>query len=109
MYSTRSVRSNSRFGRFTAIESAKPKLSAQTRAWRAAQREGAPQFGWDFGLVLGALACTVAGYYALLPLMDAARAGQGALGFGQLHAVSAAFYAVKLLLVLALAWRAARA
>ncbi len=75
----------------------------------AAQREGAPQFGWDLGLVLGALACTVAGYYALLPQMEAARAGQGALSFGQLHAVSAAFFAVKVLLVLALAWRAARA
>ncbi len=74
----------------------------------AAQREGAPQFGWDFGLVLGALACTVAGYYALLPLMEAARAGAGGWSFVQLHAISAAFYALKVLLVLALAWRAAR-
>ncbi len=74
----------------------------------AASREGAPQFGWDFGLVLGALACTVAGYFALLPLMEAARAGQGGWSFAQLHAVSAAFYALKLGLVLALAWRAAR-
>ncbi len=38
MYSTRSVRSNRRFGRLTAIESAKPKLSCQMRAWRAASR-----------------------------------------------------------------------
>ena len=38
MYSTRSVRSNSRFGRLTAIVSAKPKPSCQTRAWRAASR-----------------------------------------------------------------------
>jgi hypothetical protein len=51
--------------------------------------------------------CTVAGYFALQPMMAAARAGEGPLSFGQLHAVSAAFYAVKLLLVLALAWRAA--
>jgi hypothetical protein len=51
----------------------------------------------------------VAGYFALLPMMAAARAGQGPLSFGQLHAVSAVFYGVKVLLVLALAWRAAGA
>ena len=51
----------------------------------------------------------MAGYYALLPQMEAARGGQGALSFGQLHAVSAAFYGVKVLLVLALVWRATRA
>jgi len=56
-------------------------------------------------LVLGALFCTVAGYFAVQPMMAAARAGQGSLSFGQLHAISAGFYAVKLLLVLALAWR----
>jgi hypothetical protein len=38
--------------------------------------------------------------------MPAARAGQGALSFGQLHAVSAAFFIVKLGLIAALAWRA---
>jgi len=37
-----------------------------------------------------------------------ARAGQGLLSFGQLHALSAAFYIVKTGLVLALAWRSAR-
>jgi len=58
-------------------------------------------------LALGALFCTVAGYFALQPMMAAARAGQGPLSFGQLHAVSAVFYGLKLLLVLVLAWRAA--
>ena len=38
-----------------------------------------------------------------------ARAGQGPLSFGQLHAVSAAFFVVKGLLVLLLAWRSADA
>jgi hypothetical protein len=59
-------------------------------------------------LALGALFCTVAGYFGILPLMQAARAGQGTLSFGQLHGISSAFYFAKVLLVLALAWRAAR-
>ena len=68
----------------------------------------ASQFSVGMLLCLGALFCTVAGYFALQPLMAAARAGQGHLSFGQLHALSAAFYIVKTALVLALAWRAAR-
>lgn len=65
------------------------------------------QFSVGMVLALGALFCTVAGYFALQPLMAAARAGQGPLSFGQLHAVSAVFYASKLVLVATLAWRAA--
>jgi hypothetical protein len=59
-------------------------------------------------LVLGALFCTVAGYYAIQPMMAAARAGQGAWSFGALHAVSAAFFGLKAVLVVALAWRLTR-
>ena len=65
------------------------------------------QFTVGMGLALGALFCTVAGYFALQPMMAQARLGQGPLGFGQLHALSAMFYLVKAGLVLALAWRAA--
>jgi len=65
------------------------------------------QFSTGMVLALGAVFCTVAGYFAVQPMMVAARAGQGALSFGQLHAVSAVFYGVKVLLVVALAWRAA--
>lgn len=65
------------------------------------------QFTAGMALALGALFCTVAGYFALQPLMAQARLGQGALSFGQLHALSAAFYVLKAGLVLALAWRAA--
>jgi hypothetical protein len=56
-------------------------------------------------LLMGVLFCTVAGYYAIQPMMAAARAGQGNWSFGALHAVSAAFYGLKTLLVLVLAWR----
>ena len=70
----------------------------------AAAGEGS-LFSADMLLVLGALFCTVAGHFAIQPMMAAARAGQGSLSFGALHAVSVGFYAIKALLVLALAWR----
>jgi hypothetical protein len=59
-------------------------------------------------LVLGALFCTVAGYFALQPMMEAARAGQGSYSFATLHGVSLGLYALKALLVAALAWRLTR-
>ena len=78
----------------------------------AARRTASVGLGTQFSpgmvLCLGALFCTVAGYFALQPMMAAARAGQGLLSFGQLHAISAAFYVVKTGLVLTLAWRASR-
>jgi len=58
-------------------------------------------------LVLGALFCTVAGYFALQPMMAAARAGQGSLSFGALHGISAGLFGLKALLVAVLAWRLA--
>lgn len=56
-------------------------------------------------LALGALFCTIAGYFAVLPMMEAARAGQGAWSFAALHAVSSGFFVLKAVLVLTLAWR----
>ncbi len=72
---------------------------------RRRARDGGPAMTAEVLLVLGALFCTVAGYFALQPLMTAARAGQGPWSFGALHAVSTVFFGVKALLVLALAWR----
>ncbi len=60
-------------------------------------------------LLYGTVLCTLAGYFGVQPLMTAARAGQGALSFGQLHLISTLFYAAKTALVLWLAWRAAGA
>lgn len=57
-------------------------------------------------LLLGAVFCTVAGYFGIQPMMPAARVGQGTFSFGQLHAISSAFFGVKLLLLSVLAWRA---
>lgn len=71
---------------------------------RAERHEGS-RFGIELVLALAALCCIVVGYYALLPMLEAARAGQGALSFGALHAVSSAFFFARLAVVAALAWR----
>ena len=81
-------------------------LLERAAARRSAVHGQGSQFSMGMGLALGTLFCTVAGYFALQPMMVAARAGQGLLSFGQLHAASAAFYIAKTGLVLALAWRA---
>jgi len=62
-------------------------------------------FSANLVLLLGTLFCTVAGYFAVQPMMAAARAGQGSVSFATLHFVSAGFFVLKGLLVLALAWR----
>jgi hypothetical protein len=58
-------------------------------------------------LLLGTLFCTVAGYFAIEPMLAAARMGQGPWSFGALHAASTAFFVLKGVLVLVLAWRLA--
>ena len=70
---------------------------------------GSAAFTAEFLLPAGAMFCTVAGYFALQPAMEAARAGQGSVSFLTLHAISLGFYGLKTLLVLALAWRASKA
>jgi hypothetical protein len=78
-------------------------------AQQAAERGQGSVFSADMMLALGTLFCTVAGYYALQPMMAAARAGQGSRSFGELHAVSLGLFVLKGLLVMALAWRRSRA
>ncbi len=63
------------------------------------------QFSAGVVLSLATIFCTVLGYFAIQPLMPAARAGQGPLSFGQLHAASAVCFGLKAWCVLALAWR----
>ena len=75
---------------------------------RLRRDEGGPAATPEFLLPAGALFCTIAGYFALLPAMEAARAGQGSVSFLTLHAISLGFYGLKGLLVLALAWRASK-
>lgn len=66
------------------------------------------QFSLSLVLVLVALFCTVFGHFGVQPMMAAARAGEGALSFGALHAISAALFGLKGLALVALAWRLAK-
>lgn len=63
-----------------------------------------PQFSMRLLLPVIALFCTIAGYYGLQPLMAEARTGTGLASFAALHGLSLAFFGVKGLAVLALAW-----
>lgn len=72
-----------------------------------AERGQGPRFGSELVLALAALFCIVAGHYALLPMIEAARAGQGSLSFGALHAIASAFFAARLAILAVLAWRLA--
>jgi hypothetical protein len=82
-------------------------LAATLLVGRRALPEG--QRVGNAALLWGTVVCTLLGYFAVQALMPAARVGQGLLSFGQLHLISTVFYGLKALLVLALAWRAARA
>lgn len=84
-------------------------LTERTRGARRAEAGTGSRLTLDLVLVLGCLFCTVLGYYALQPMMEAARAGQGRVGFGVLHAVSSGFFALKGLLLAVYAWRLAPA
>lgn len=64
----------------------------------------ASQFSARLLLPVVALFCTIAGYYGLQPLMANAKAGVGVASFAALHGASLAFFALKGLAVLALAW-----
>ena len=83
-------------------------LLERARAARQALEGEGSRVSAELLLVLGALFCTVFGHHALQPMMEAARAGQGAWSFGALHAVSSGIYGLKCLLVATLAWRASQ-
>jgi len=80
-----------------AIERGRARLAAETGAGSVLSTEVL--------LVLGTVFCTVAGYFGIQTLMPAARAGQGAFSFGQLHAISFGLFGLKIVLLAVLAWR----
>lgn len=75
------------------------------RARRNAAAGAGSVLSADVLLLFGVLFCTVAGHFAIQPMMAAARAGQGAWSFGALHAASGGLFALKGVLVWVLAWR----
>lgn len=99
-------------GRLFAVE-AQVSLAAalilmllERRIARDAVEAGAASDVFSAKLLLPAIAlfCTIAGHYGLQPLMANAKAGVGIASFGALHGASLAFFGVKGLAVLALAW-----
>jgi len=78
----------------------------ERRVARDAAEAGATSNVFSAKLLLPAVAlfCTIAGYYGLQPLMADAKAGVGVASFGALHGASLAFFGVKGLAVMALAW-----
>ncbi|MDR7271261.1 hypothetical protein J2X20_003929 [Pelomonas saccharophila] len=81
-------------------------LMIERRITRDAVEAGgvSSQFSARLLLPVVALFCTIAGYYGLQPLMADAKAGVGVASFAALHGASLAFFGVKGLAVLALAW-----
>ena len=77
----------------------------RTRSRRAAAVGAGSVLSANLVLLFGTLFCTVAGHFAVQPMLAAARLGQGPWSFAALHAVSGGLFAIKGLLVLALAWR----
>ncbi len=75
---------------------------------RAARDGAASAISAEFLLPAGAMFCTVVGYYVLQPMMDDALHGAAGMSAMALHGMSMGFYALKTLLVLALAWRVSR-
>jgi hypothetical protein len=80
-------------------------VAVRRLARTSVQRTGHSLFSTNLVLVLGALFCTVFGYFAVQPMMAAARAGQGALSFGALHGISMGLFGLRAVLVTGLAWR----
>ena len=80
----------------------------QRRARRAAESGRGSVLTTETLLLLGTLFCTIVGAFVVQPQMAAARIGQGGWSFGALHAAAGALYALKTLLVVALAWRFSR-
>jgi uncharacterized protein DUF4149 len=72
---------------------------------RADAEHGASRFSAEMMLVLGALFCIVAGFYAVQPMMEGASRGEPGPSFALLHGVASAFFAAKLAIVATLAWR----
>ena len=80
-------------------------LIERRRTRDAAEAGVGSHVGANLVLLLGTLFCTVGGYFAIQPMLEAARAGQGGWSFGTLHAVSSTLFMLKGVLVIVLSWR----
>ena len=75
------------------------------RSPRALHRAATSRFSVELMLVLAVLFCIVAGYFAIQPMIETARRGEGGPSFAVLHGVASAFFLAKVVVAAALAWR----
>ena len=80
-------------------------LMLAMRGSDAMRPAGSSRFSVELMLVLGAIFCIVAGQFAVQPMIESARRGEGGPSFAVLHGVASAFFVLKFVLVAALAWR----
>lgn len=75
------------------------------RSPHAIRPAGSSRFSVELMLLLAALFCIVAGYFAVQPMIETARRGEGGPSFAVLHGVGSAFFVLKFVAVAVLAWR----
>ena len=80
-------------------------LALAMRSPRVLHRAATSRFSVELMLVLAALFCIVAGYFAIQPMIDTARRGEGGPSFAVLHGVASAFFLAKVVAAAAMAWR----
>ena len=80
-------------------------LVERQRSRDAAQAGTGSVFSVNIMLIFGTLFCTVAGYFAVQPMIESARRGEGGPSFAVLHGVASAFFLAKVGAAAALAWR----
>ncbi len=80
-------------------------LMLAMRASDAMRPAGSSRFSAELMLVLAALFCIVAGHFAVQPMIDSVRRGEGSPSFALLHGVATLFFVAKFVAVAALAWR----
>ncbi len=80
-------------------------LALGTRGADEMRRPGSSRFSVELMLVLAALFGIVAGYFAMQPMIETARRGEGGPSFAVLHGVASAFFVLKFVAVAVLAWR----
>ena len=80
-------------------------LMLAMRGFDAIRRDGASRFSVELMLVLAAIFCIVAGQFAVQPMIEAARRGEGSASFAMLHGVASLFFVIKFVAVAVLAWR----
>jgi len=75
------------------------------RSPRALHRAAKSRFSVELMLALAALFCIVAGYFAVQPMIETARRGEGGPSLAVLHGVASVFFLVKVVAAAVLAWR----